>query len=117
MILGFIKTKEEVKCIKTTETTGEEIPQLPPTLPNEVHPHEYLHRESDNPERSFRPHTSLARIAIREKFVSILTVCLSVHPSVCLSVCLSLRLSVCLYLYISIYLSAYLFIYLLRIYI
>ena len=46
------------------------MPQLPQPLPNEAHPHEHLPRESDTVERSFRPHASLTKIAIREKFVS-----------------------------------------------
>ena len=48
------------------------MPQLPLSLPNEAHPHEYLHRGPDSVERSFRPHASLTKIAIREKFVSCL---------------------------------------------
>ena len=69
---GFIKTGEDLEeeQIKNTETIGEEVPQLPRPLPNEAHPHEHLPRESDTVERSFRPHASLTKIAIREKFVS-----------------------------------------------
>ena len=48
------------------ETTGEDVPQLHPSL----YTHEYMHQESDNVERSYRPHTSLTKIAIQEKFVS-----------------------------------------------
>lgn len=73
MTLGFIKTGEdlEVKNITNTKpTAGEGMSPLPLSLPSEAHPHEYLHRESDTAERSFRPHASLSRVAIQEKFVS-----------------------------------------------
>ena len=70
VILGFIKTGEDLDIKNTKPTVGEGMSPLPLSLPNEAHPHEYLHRESDTAERSFRLHASLPRIAIREKFVS-----------------------------------------------
>lgn len=69
MILGFIKTGEET-CITTTETTGEDVPQLYPSLSSEAYTHEYMHQESDSAERSFRSRASLTKIVMQEKFVS-----------------------------------------------
>ena len=76
MILGFIKNKDEIKHIRNTETIGEGKPKLPLSL-NETHPHEYLYREPDSIERSFRPHASLSlKMTIRKKLVSGLLSCL-----------------------------------------
>lgn len=66
-ILGFFKTGKEVKL---AITSGEDTPlkELLPSISIETHRPKYLRRESDDSERSLRPH---GRIDIQEKFVSI----------------------------------------------
>lgn len=64
IVVGFFRTKQEVVKAMATREDGSQV-ELLQSLPSKL-----LHPESDVSERSLRPHDSLTKIVIQEKFVS-----------------------------------------------